>query len=145
MRYLLIILALCAASACFAAEDNAPPQLRGLALAPVVIHTSAAAQDVTATLTVTDSLTGFRNGLIILSGPAGQRTMVSFATANRTAGTANNGTYRVVIPWPQYSPTGEWAVHSVSLSDVIGNTRIYRMPDAGLVNVITGYSTVHTY
>ncbi|MDD5106061.1 MAG: hypothetical protein PHC49_10640 [Desulfuromonadaceae bacterium] len=153
MRHLPIILTIisallfCYALGCFATEDVAPPVLTGFSLSPTVIDTSSGAQTVTATLTITDDLTGFNHGSIALYGPlSSQLVMVGFNATNRTSGTALSGTYTVTLPWPQYSRIGAWAVNSIAVSDGINNTQVYRRTDANAPHAAFGsYSAVHTY
>ncbi|MDD2853549.1 MAG: hypothetical protein PHY09_16815 [Desulfuromonadaceae bacterium] len=153
MRPLPIILTIisallfCYAIGCFATEDVAPPVLTGFSLSPGTINTSTGAQTITATLIITDDLTGFNNGSIWLYAPmSSQYVNTHFTGVHRTSGTAQNGTYQVSLPWPQYSRIGAWKLASIALYDAIGNAQNYGRNIDNTPNAAFGnYSTVNTY
>lgn len=105
--------------------DLASPDLAEFSLDPTSIDVSAAAQSVTLTLRITDSLSGFEFGNFLFLSPSGQQVFSGgYNSAHRVSGSALDGIYQVPASVPQYSEAGTWRVIQVLLRDAVGNTTI---------------------
>ena len=158
MRAFLIFLTImsavlfCFGLRAFATQDVTAPVLTGFSLTQTDINTSAADQTVTANFTLTDDLTGFYTGEIMLYNlNSSQHVRIIFGLFQLVSGTALNGTYQVPLKWLKYSAIGTWQVDHISLTDMVGNQiNFSRLPTgAPLVYhanpAFAGYSAVHTF
>ena len=113
--------------------DLTPPMITGLAFSPSVIDTAAGSQNVTVVINATDDFTGVNfspdhlSGISFLHGiqlrsPSGQQTRSAHGLSfQRTAGTAQNGTWTATIFFPQYSEGGTWTASVVGIKDAVRN------------------------
>ncbi len=101
------------------AETN-PPTLTTLTLAPDTVNTSTSARTVTIDITATDDFSGIHVVRAGLKGPTGVQFDTSFFGEPST-GTPTNGTWRLDVTLPQYSPQGTYEL-TVELVDGDGNT-----------------------
>jgi hypothetical protein len=89
--------------------DGSAPVLTALTFSTPSVDVSLAAQPLTATLHVTDDLGGLKGGTLILSNPSGPQSLsIPFGAAQRTSGTATDGTYTVAFSIPRYAAAGTW-------------------------------------
>ena len=104
--------------------DEDAPELTAFSITPGSIDTSAAAQDVTFDLGVTDSLAGLdlaKSRVEILS-PAGEPRGED--ALSLVSGTVTGGTFRATVTVPRFSPQGAWTVRVV-LTDNVGNEEVW--------------------
>jgi hypothetical protein len=115
------------------AGDTSPPDLRALDFSPRRIDTSSASQTILISLRLVDSLSGMGNypsgyggygyaSAGFLSPSRGQTASAYFGPWTRSSGTDADGVYTNTITLPRFSETGVWALQSLSLKDVVGNT-----------------------
>src|SRR5438874_11577492 len=128
MRYLLrsvpLIVVWClAATNVQAQSDTQPPQLVDLSISPTTVDVTAGVQTITATVHVTDDLSGIDTSSgqrvrVQLFSPSGQ----TVAGSNRSqSGITLDGTFPINITVPRFSQPGLWTV-VVYLRDNIGNS-----------------------
>jgi hypothetical protein len=114
-------------------SDTTPPQLTGLVFTPAFINTSAAAQNVSTDISMTDDLSGAAfvpdtpdisnlKGLIFRSpsGAQSRFTNSTFTSAPPVSGTPLNGVWRFDTFFPQFSEEGTYQV-TAQLFDLAGN------------------------
>ncbi|HET9301068.1 MAG TPA: hypothetical protein VFO11_14050 [Candidatus Polarisedimenticolaceae bacterium] len=99
--------------------DAAAPGLTDLALVPTAVTVSAAAQNVTCNMTVTDAKSGVGTATCFLSSPDAEQARGCTANAP-TSGTRNSGVFSCTTSIPRYSDAGTWA-GGVFLVDQAGN------------------------
>jgi serine protease len=105
--------------------DTTPPELMSFTLAPTSIDVSASPQAVTATLRLTDDLSGVSGGQVTFSGPSsGPSFQSQVLFFNRIAGDAMDGMYEGTVNFPQFSENGTWTV-SVFARDSAGNSATF--------------------
>ena len=100
--------------------DEDTPELTAFSITPGSIDTSAAAQDLTFSLGVTDGLAGLdlANSHVEILSPAGEPRGED--ALSLVSGTEHNGTFGATITVPRFSPQGAWTVNVV-LADNAGN------------------------
>ena len=102
--------------------DSEPPRMQSLALSPTVVDTSESGVWVTATINVSDDLSGVRYGVIWLRSPSGAQSQgVSWSSGDLYSGDHLNRVYELHILMPRYSEQGTWVVSSVEIYDTVGN------------------------
>jgi hypothetical protein len=102
-------------------EDIAAPQLASISIAPGTVDVTSQDQNITATLRVTDDLSGLRNGFAILYNPSGVDSGIyRFFPASSGVGTPQDGTYTVSLTIPRGSAAGQWELRP-QLRDMVGN------------------------
>ncbi len=112
--------------------DRTPPSLApqaGFDFTPKTISTSSAQAVVTATLHITDDLSGFAGGtggnsIVEFTSP-GHSTVSAPVSATAVSGNAKDGMYRAAITFPALAEAGTWKVSKVQLQDGFGNTMVY--------------------
>jgi hypothetical protein len=105
-----------------AGADLEAPVLTGLSFTPTEVDVSAADQQVTLSLTVTDVGTGVAVITVQVDAPGTPQT--ALCTAGLTSGDAWAGEWTCVVTIPRSSEPGLWSVSTVSLSDVVSNVAI---------------------
>ncbi len=102
--------------------DISDPILVDLSFDKQSIDVSAGPQTVTATIRVTDDLSGFNRGLITAHNPSGDQVQGWwFEADSRVSGDEFDGVYEVSTEFPQLSESETWRITEVHLSDKIGN------------------------
>jgi hypothetical protein len=100
--------------------DTAPPQLVNFTFSPTSIDVSAAPQTVTATVQVTDDLSGVSFFQATFQSPTSQQSQ--FSTSSRIAGDPLNGTFQGTLSFPRFSQNGTWTLTTLRLQDQAGNS-----------------------
>lgn len=121
-------------------EDIAKPQLVSVGIAPGTVDVTSQDQTITATLHITDDLSGLRNGFAVLHDPSGMDTGIyRFFAASTGVGTPQDGTYTVSLTIPRGSVAGQWEVRP-QLRDMVGNfvANIAGAPGAAFTVVNSG-------
>ena len=103
-----------------AVDDHTPPQITSFSLSPSTVNTDSADQQVTATMTLTDDLSGARNQEEMVLSPANTYQSVD-AMFNRVSGDGLNGAYTATFNLPRGSEGGVWKVQQLSLFDNLSN------------------------
>jgi len=98
--------------------DTTPPTLTGLTLSSRLIHTSRAPQSISVTLSATDDLSGVAAATIFFEAPTAS-VRATLRSTNPHPGQLA-ATLTGTATWPQYAPTGRWAIRIVA-SDQCGN------------------------
>jgi hypothetical protein len=102
-------------------EDIASPQLVSVNITPGTVDVTSQDQTITATLRITDDLSGLRNGFAILYNPSGTDSGIySFFAGSLGVGTPQDGTYTVSLTIPRGSVAGQWEIRP-QLRDRVGN------------------------
>ena len=101
-------------------EDITPPSLDSFSFTPTTIDVSTEGQTVTATLQITDDISGFGSGSVYFGSPSG--TQIVFGNISRISGDALNGTYQALVIIPRFSELGTWQVSPfILLKDLANN------------------------
>jgi len=120
-----------------APADTTPPSLTGLSFAPTIIDTSASIQNVTATLSASDDISGVYFGLFNATyywldaefvSPSGNQSVFMQGIYNSPApiaGSPQAGTWQLHFQWPQFSEQGTWTMNYIDLQDAVGNYAYY--------------------
>ncbi len=102
-------------------EDIASPQLVSVGITPGTVDVTSQDQTITATLRVTDDLSGLRSGFAILHNPSGMDSGIySFFPASSGVGTPQDAIYTVSMTIPRGSAAGQWEIRP-QLRDMVGN------------------------
>ncbi|MGH0034033.1 MAG: hypothetical protein ACQGVK_03310 [Myxococcota bacterium] len=105
------------------AQDSSAPTLADASIAPAVIDVVAGAAGGTLVTHVRDDVSGFSVGGAFLVSPAQDGfVFVAIESEHRVSGDALDGAYASPFDLPESSRAGTWSVHSVSLTDLAGNT-----------------------
>ena len=99
--------------------DNTPPSFTAFGFSPSSVNTTAASQNVTCTITVTDDISGVAQAGCSFQSPSFQHT-VSCSSVAPASGNPLNGTYTCVVTLPRYAEAGVWQAN-LSATDVDGN------------------------
>ncbi len=119
-----------------AATDTVAPQLVSFSITPSTVNVSSAAQTVTATMRLTDNLSGVSYGQAYFYSPSNNQNVgVGFGTGNRISGTDLDGTYQSTMSVQRYAEAGDWKLNYIYVADVVGNTRYYYAPGSGQANI----------
>ena len=122
--------------------DTTPPTLQELSWTPTTINTATAAQQITITARITDNLAGLRpdywRPIINFLSPSGQYLFVYLN--HQIAGTALDGTVTGVLTVPAFSESGVWTVTSMTVSDAVGNPRMYYATDLAAQGLPTTFT-----
>ncbi len=101
--------------------DVLAPGLTTFTLSPTAVTVSAAAQNVTCNMTVTDAKSGVAFASCQLSAPAASSSQaVACGATVPTSGTRNNGLFSCVVSIPRYADAGTWT-SAVFALDQVGN------------------------
>ena len=101
--------------------DLLAPALTLFTLSPVAVTVSAAAQNVTCNMTLTDAKSGVAFALCQLKAPVISSTQsASCVAAAPTSGTRNNGVFSCVLSIPRYADAGTWTSEVLAF-DQVGN------------------------
>ena len=108
--------------------DVIAPALTTFTVPPGAVNVSAAAQNVTCNMTLTDAKSGVAFASCQLSAPAASSTQTAACgAAAPTSGTRNNGLFSCVATIPRYADAGTWT-SAVLAIDQVGN--IASLPSA---------------
>lgn len=103
-------------------EDIAKPQLVSVGIAPGTVDVTSQDQTITATLHITDDLSGLRSGFAILYNPSGTDSGIyRFFAASSGVGTPQDGIYTISMTIPRGSASGQWEIRP-QLRDRVGNS-----------------------
>ncbi|MES2468736.1 MAG: hypothetical protein V4675_15640 [Verrucomicrobiota bacterium] len=106
------------------AVDTAGPILTGVGVTPTTVDVTAGSKTITVTVQISDALAGFVEGTLMLertvAGGSQSLSQTVFGSAQRTAGTAQKGTYAVELAVPA-SAFGDYILSINSLQDAAGN------------------------
>ena len=109
------------ATAC--AADTTAPQVVSIAIAPGAVDVSAASQNITVTLRITDDESGLGSANVYLIDSVPNFVLSGFISgAQRISGTNLDGIYSVTVAIPLYVKPGGWRVDT-RLEDAGGNVR----------------------
>lgn len=101
-------------------EDTEAPRLDELAIEPAEIDVASSSATVSVIGHVSDDLSGFKEGGILLASPSGD--VNNGGSFELVSGGSNAGTYRAEVPFEQFSESGGWRA-TVILDDAAGNQR----------------------
>jgi len=105
--------------------DLIAPALTSSSLSPTSVNVSAADQNVTCTMNVTDAKSGVQSAFCLVTGPTAvppaQQQAQACVDDAPNSGTRNNGTFSCTIKIPRYSDAGTWTTQ-VYLFDGVGNS-----------------------
>lgn len=108
-------------------EDVVAPVVSSVSISPSGVDVrDGINKTFTATLTATDDLSGIAWVSLSYRAPSGASQFISFSF-NRTAGDARSGTYVATTTVTPLFPNGTYALHSMQISDVVGNFRSYNV------------------
>jgi hypothetical protein len=99
--------------------DLVAPALGAFTLAPGAVTVSAAAQNVTCNMPLTDALSGVASASCQLSAPDSDQ-IATCGSAAPSSGTRNNGTFSCVLSIPRYADAGTWTSEVFAI-DEVGN------------------------
>ncbi len=144
---LLTITALMSAASLVAqTSDVTPPSLIEFDFNPKAIDVTVRAQNVTATLQVTDDLSGVNYMYVYFQSPSGQYQDQYLSSFDRIAGTQFDGAYQADVEIPQFSEAGTWQAY-VYVYDAVGNYSYIStsaLADGGFATDLTVTSTPDT-
>ncbi len=109
-------------------EDTTPPALLELDFTPKTIDVSSGPQTVTATLRVTDNLSGVRGVNVTFARPSGPPN-IGTSTQILISGNEIDGVYECMATFPQFIEAGIWRIDFVTLSDAADNEIVLRESD----------------
>jgi hypothetical protein len=110
--------------------DLVAPNLAEFSFSPATIDVSAGSQNVTLTLRIVDSLSGFEFGNFLFISPSGQQVNAGGINApHRVSGDSRDGVYEVSTTFPQFSEAGTWRIIQIFMRDVVGNTAVFNEAD----------------
>ena len=105
--------------------DTAVPAITSVNVTPTTVDVTSGPKTVTVTIQISDALSGFSEGIIqvakVLTGSTQLLSETNFGSAQRTAGTAQNGTYAVAITFPA-DALGNYALTLFGVQDAVGNS-----------------------
>jgi hypothetical protein len=99
--------------------DTLPPAVTNLGFTPTSVNVSAAGQNVTCNMTVTDLKSGVDVAICSFQAPNSDQTQ-GCAAITPTTGTRNSGVFSCTFQMPRYSDAGGWTAGAF-LSDRVGN------------------------
>jgi len=110
-------------------SDSTGPQVSAVTFSTSAVDTTAGSQNVTATVSATDDLSGVNYIYLYLqttssSQPNNARS-TSCYVGNLQSGTRTNGVFTGTCTFPQYSQSGTWYVYQAYAYDNVGNYRSY--------------------
>lgn len=110
--------------------DLAAPDLVEFSINPTSIDVSAGTQNLTLTLRITDSLSGFEFGNFLMFSPSGHQVISGgYNSPNRVSGDSHDGVYQVTASVPRFSEAGTWRLFQVFLRDQVGNSAVLSESD----------------
>jgi len=122
-----------------AVQDVTAPVLQSFSFTPTAIDTDSGAQTVTATLHVTDDLSGVEGISVIITSPSGKRIVASDNTFY-----GNDAVVQISVLFGQYGEAGNWHA-SVGVTDAVGNIASYSQSDLaslGFSNTLSVTSSI---
>ena len=108
-------------------EDVTAPELLELSFTPKTIDTTNSAQQVIVTARITNGESGLVSANLRFFSPSG--TQQTGGILRLVSGTPQDGTYRVVVSFPQFSEQGTWTIADLSMRDKVGNRTTLRIDD----------------
>ena len=122
-------LAACIVSSTWAqVSDVTPPQLLEFDFAPRSVDVTASPQSITATLRVTDDISGVRHVLVEFISPSNKRQLFR---ADRVFGDQFDGVYQGTLEMPQFVDSGVWTTRLI-LQDSLNVATLLRETLQGL-------------
>jgi hypothetical protein len=122
--------------------DTTPPTLQELSWTPTTINTASAAEHITITARITDSLAGMRPDYwrpsITFLSPSGQYLFVYLS--QQIAGTPFDSVVTGVLTVPAFSESGVWTLVNMMVPDAVGNQRMYYATDLAAQGVPTTFA-----
>lgn len=115
--------------------DSTAPALTGFSFSPLSVNTTAAAQNVTCNMTLTDALSGVASATCSFTSSGSVYQESCDATAP-TSGTPQNGTWSCVVTLPRYSQSGTWTPN-VQATDAVGNLAYIDPTTSGFPSLLT--------
>jgi hypothetical protein len=110
----MVVLGLCAPALLAQQTDTTPPQLVSLTLSPATVNVTTSDAPVTATVQVTDDLSGIYAIQVAASSPSGKQfVFASFGPPN----VALTVTTPITLVIPRFSEPGTWTIANVGLVD----------------------------
>lgn len=108
------------------AQDVDGPEIAAISIDPLSVDITAASQNLTVTVQITDNESGFSYANLYIYDSGGDFVNNLFITADDLlpGGDATNGSYEVPLTVSRYAAPGTWRVDA-SLVDIEGNTRNY--------------------
>jgi hypothetical protein len=107
-----------------ATPDTTPPVLVGLTAQPATVNVTSGPGTTALTMHVTDDSSGFSTADFGFSCSCGG-TLNSPGFPTVTAGTPLNGWHTYTISVPQNTPAGTYTLHTLTLTDMAGNSVTY--------------------
>lgn len=99
--------------------DVVAPSLTGFSLMPTSVNVSAASQNVTCNMTLTDAKSGVATAACQVAAPDSSQTVGCGSNAP-SSGTTNSGTWSCTLTIPRFADAGTW-IPSVFAIDAVGN------------------------
>lgn len=118
---LLIALGVLLVPSAHAVEDVTPPVLVDFSFTPTTVDVTGGPANVTFTLHITDSPSGFQYGYVTLMSPSGNQAISNGFGPPPLSGTTIDGVYQVTITVPQFAEEGTWRVYGVFVMDAASN------------------------
>lgn len=107
-------------------EDIQGPKLVNLTHSPVDLDVSTSSAVVNYNLHITDDLSGFDFGTILLKSPSQtQENETYFYPSDLVSGDINDGYYDVSITFPAFAEAGYWTISQLRLRDAVSNNSWY--------------------
>src|SRR5688572_7540181 len=100
-----VMAANCVSSGWAQVSDVTPPQLLEFGFTPTSIDVTASPHSVTATLRVTDDISGVRHVFVDFRSPSDKQ---QFFRADRVSGNQFDGVYQGTLEMPQFVESGVW-------------------------------------
>ena len=115
-----------------ALTDTTPPVLKSFDFDPKAIDVSSAAATFTATMHVTDDLSGFSFGYFYIYSPSFGQNAVGYCYLS--TGTPLDGDAQCIVNIPQNAEAGNWVINFISIGDNTGN---YQTIDTATLTSLT--------
>ena len=109
-------------------SDITPPVVSAFSFSPTFIDTSGADQNVTATISVTDDISGFSGLQVAFRSPSGAQSRSAYLY-NPVSGDQFNGVFDGQVVFPQFSEAGTWKVQSLFYYDAVFNLKSLNTDD----------------
>jgi len=103
--------------------DFIPPEMVDFNVSPTTINVSESSQDVTFTLRLTDDLSGFDWGYIMISKPPWYLKRCNITLFHKISGNIFDGIYVITLEFPRSSESGSWIIDFIYINDKEGNLR----------------------
>jgi serine protease len=132
LRFAILLIAILVPTCLRAQVDTTPPELLDFSIGPATVDVTTSPQTVTATLHVTDDMSGFAFGCVRLHSPNNLHSSGGcFGDNAFVSGTPQDGVYAFSFAIQQFVEPGTWHVGSVDLIDGLGQVRSF--PESDLI------------